>query len=174
MDLDIGDLPDHVKTNISQGEGIISTFRANVKFGKKSYSKVQCILTTEKLMIDAKKALEKLFLSDIYFTERKKNKLVIHSSLRSGEELKVIIEVLKESGEKKDDFKNRADKILKRMEISSEEDEEKQDVMIVPENQAHATKPPSSGTPPKRFCPECGARLPEGGKFCPECGAKIP
>ncbi|MHA1144318.1 MAG: zinc-ribbon domain-containing protein [Candidatus Helarchaeota archaeon] len=171
--LNINDIPDHVKQNISTGEEIISTFMGNVKFGKKSYSKVLCILTTEKFMADTKKALEKLFLTNIISTERKKAKITLHGMLRSGDELKVIIEVLKNPGEKKDAFNSRLEEFEKNFDVFSQSaTEEPKEVALNNDN-----KPtPQSGTestPVRRFCPNCGSKLPEGGKFCANCGTKV-
>lgn len=46
--------------------------------------------------------------------------------------------------------------------------EEVSEAVFPAENFAEATSPSE-----KRFCPNCGAKLPAGVKFCPDCGGKI-
>ena len=172
--MDVDDIPDHVKQTISAGEEIISAFTGDCKFGKKSYGKVLCVLTTEKFMCDAKKKLEKLFLSNIISTEYKKGKISLFCTERTGEELKVIVIPLKNSGEKKDAFQERLDTISKNFDVFSDSATEKNKELKVSSGEDTVIiMPKPIARNPKKFCPECGEKFPPGGTFCPACGFKF-
>ncbi len=191
-------IPPHVRQNISTGEEIISTFRGNYKRKSKSspknWNNCLMILTTEKLLIDSekKKAIEKLSLSNVLSVERSKvNKLrIFYTPRETSEEEKITLEIEKNKGEKKEDFTNRLDEITQNIEVfydSAEEDSESEDkgTSIIPDLIIKPTSPmgiPSEAKEVKnkkaiitgrRFCPNCGEKLPQGGKFCAACGTQV-
>ncbi|MFX1452730.1 MAG: zinc ribbon domain-containing protein [Promethearchaeota archaeon] len=191
-------IPPHIRQNISTGEEIISTFRGDYrrksKSDSKNWSACLMILTTEKLLIDSekKKAIEKLFLSNVLSLERSKvNKIKIFYSSREGsEEEKIILEIEKNKGEKKEDFNRRLDEISQNIEVfydNAEESSEVEDngVSIIPDliikptismgipSQAKEIKERKPLITGRRFCPNCGEKLPSGGKFCAACGTEV-
>lgn len=212
------DVPSHIRQIISAGEEIITTFFGKVKFGPKSFSKVLCVLTTDKLLADAKKDLKKLALHDVISLDQKKDKLIIHGTLRSGDELKVTVEPLKNSGEKKDAFQQRTEEIFQNFAVfvdtasdrgASDQDSQELDILIKPattlpaklkrarqarsqaqqesQQMAHqnalrralqrdlekSSQKTSQKELSRKFCPNCGTKLPAGGTFCAECGTKV-
>ena len=166
------DIPEHITQNISTGEEVLATSMSNIKFGSKAYSKVLCILTTEKLMADTKKILIKLFLTNILTIENKKGKIKIYTSSRSGKEEVVLFEPLKQPKEKKGEYLERITEICNILEGSfsnipgrSSEPE----VML----ESNSNRSSNGKEPPKIFCPNCGSKLPDGGTFCAECGTRV-
>ena len=163
------DIPEHVSQNISTGEAVLSTSMANIKFGSKAYSKVLCVITTEKLMADTKKILIKLFLSKIITVENKKGKIRLYTTSRSGKEEIVLFDPIKNPGEKKAEFLERVKKIGEILEGAFDGSYGSEQVVVKSDS-----KPDSaSGPPPKLFCSNCGSKLPTGGTFCAECGTRV-
>jgi len=177
-------VPEHLKDTISAGEEVLAIFSGNYsKKAKKGMSigGALMILTTEKLLVEGKKDIEKIFLTNILNVDRSKNKIKLNNFSRDGtEEIKIQIEIKKEKNEKKQGFEERCNKIKSYFErfldaaASSLPDSEKK---VTPELEPPIPYPtiitPKPTSAQKVFCFSCGEKLPPGGKFCAKCGEKV-
>ncbi|NHI92937.1 MAG: zinc ribbon domain-containing protein [Candidatus Lokiarchaeota archaeon] len=178
------EIPGHLKNTISVGEDVLSIFTGDYsRKGKKgiSINNGLLIITTEKLIIEGKKDIEKIFLSNILNVDLSKNKIKMNNFLRDGsEEEKIEIIIKRNKDEAKNDFSERCVKIQSHLEryldeAASTVAEDDQNSLVAKlsakiEQKVIIPKPIASE---KVFCWNCGEMLPPGGSFCAKCGTKI-
>ena len=178
------EVPEHLKDTISAGEEVLSIFSGN--YSKKAKNRLSIggalmILTTEKLLVEGKKDIEKIFLTNILNVDQSKNKIMLNNFSRDGtEEVKIQVEIKKEKDEKKKEFEERCNKIKTNFErflddaASSLPDTEKKETPELTPPRPYPTiiipKPMSAQ---KVFCFSCGEKMPPAGKFCAKCGQKV-
>ncbi|MHA1786495.1 MAG: hypothetical protein ACTSVY_14130 [Candidatus Helarchaeota archaeon] len=178
------EVPEHLKDTISVGEDVLIIFNGDYsRKGKKgvSISNGLMIITSEKLIVEGKKDIEKVFLTNVLNVDQSKNKIKMNNFSRDGtEEEKIEITVKKQKKEEKKDFLERCKKIKHHLERylddaaeSLPEGEKKKEVMIKPDKPEPQIITPKPTANQKVFCFNCGERLPEHGKFCPSCGQKV-
>lgn len=170
------------------------------KSSPKTLNDCLMVLTTEKLLIDSekKKTIEKLSLSNIISVERAgPNKIKLFYSPREELDSKediIKLEIVKNKDEKKEDFNKRIDEIYQNIEVFFESADEGSKseksaeipipnqiikpssplgIPFTPKETKKEEKKEKKITKNKIFCPECGEKLPAGGKFCAACGKKI-
>ena len=179
------EIPEHLKNTISVGEDVLSVFTGDYsRKGKKSVSISNglLIITTEKLIVEGKKDIEKIFLTNILNIDQSKNKIKMNNFSRDGtEEEKIEIIIKKEKKEEKDAFSERCSEIKSHLErylddAASELSKDHKPAGIIAElaakmDQKVIVPKPMEGE--KVFCYNCGEKLPTGGSFCAKCGTKI-
>ena len=179
------EIPEHLKNTISVGEDILSVFTGDYsRKGKKSVSigNGLLIITTEKLIVEGKKDIEKIFLTNILNVDQSKNKIKMNNFSRDGsEEEKIEITIKKEKKEDKETFSDRCTRIKSHLErylddAASTLSEPKKPEGLIAQLAAKMEQKviiPKPTEKEKVFCFNCGEKLPVGGSFCASCGTKV-
>ena len=179
------EIPEHLKNTISVGEDVLSVFTGDYsRKGKKgvSISNGLLIITTEKLIVEGKKDIEKIFLTNILNVDQSKNKIKMNNFSRDGtEEEKIEIVIKKEKKEEKNAFSERCSKIKSQLEryleeaasTLSKDDEPRGLIAGLAAKMEQKVIIPKPTEKEKIFCFNCGEKIPPGGSFCAKCGTKV-